>query len=180
MSDEKALLRSRMRTLSRTRNGSRELSENLTRFLAEWPLWKRASSVCAFAPLPGEPHIPDLWSVGKKIALPVVQGDQLSTRWVSDPSELQPGAFGILEPPPDAPPAAPRFDIILVPGLAFDLRGGRLGRGKGFYDRFLSTAEGLRVGLCFDDQIVPRIPCEPHDLRMNVLLTPSGIFLCEP
>jgi len=178
MSDEKSLLRSRMRALSRTRTGSRELSEQLNRFLAGWPVWRQAASVCAFSPLPDEPQILDPWPAGKKIALPLVTGDHLSARWISDPSGLQPGAFGIPEPSPEAPPAGPRFDIILVPGLAFDLQGGRLGRGKGFYDRFLSTAEGLRVGLCFDDQIVPRVPREPHDLRMDALLTPSGIFLC--
>ena len=68
--------------------------------------------------------------------------------------------------------------MILVPGLAFDLRGGRLGRGRGYYDRFLAGATGLRVGVCFEDQIVADVPLEPHDLRMDFVVTPSSICRC--
>jgi 5-formyltetrahydrofolate cyclo-ligase len=67
-----------------------------------------------------------------------------------------------------------------VPGLAFDRRGGRLGRGKGYYDRFLLETSGLRVGICFEDQVVEKIPGEAHDLRMDFLITPAGIFPCAP
>ena len=88
---------------------------------------------------------------------------------------LHPGVFGIPEPPlmalqKDLPP----LDLILVPGLAFDCRGGRLGWGKAYYDRFLSAAEvGLRVGACHECQIVDQVPLDRHDIRMDYLLTPK-------
>jgi 5-formyltetrahydrofolate cyclo-ligase len=63
--------------------------------------------------------------------------------------------------------------LILVPGVAFDLRGGRLGRGRGYYDRLLSGLQGYRCGVAFDEQIVDRVPLEPHDASLNCILTPS-------
>ena len=66
-----------------------------------------------------------------------------------------------------------RLDFVLVPGVAFDLDGRRLGRGKGYYDRLLATVTGAACGVAFDRQIVPRVPSEPHDARLNCILTPT-------
>jgi 5-formyltetrahydrofolate cyclo-ligase len=63
--------------------------------------------------------------------------------------------------------------LVLVPGVAFDLRGRRLGRGKGFYDRLLADAGGLKCGVAFDEQIVTEIPVEPHDVSVDCILTPT-------
>ena len=71
-----------------------------------------------------------------------------------------------------------RFDLILVPGLAFDKSGARLGRGRGFYDRFLAGITGFRVGVCFDWQLVESVPVEAHDIRMDAVVTPSQIIVC--
>lgn len=93
--------------------------------------------------------------------------------------ELTSGAFGIWEPFP-APAkrvAADRFDVVLVPGLAFDLAGGRLGRGAGFYDRFLAAVSPKTrlVGVAFDEQIVEKTPCDAFDLPVDALATPSRL-----
>jgi 5-formyltetrahydrofolate cyclo-ligase len=65
------------------------------------------------------------------------------------------------------------LDFILVPGVAFDLSGRRLGRGKGYYDRLLKQTRGTTCGVAFDEQIVGEIPVEPHDLNVNCILTPT-------
>ena len=98
-------------------------------------------------------------------------------RRVASPDELAPGKFGVLEPASDAPESPGNWDLILVPGMAFDRRGGRLGRGRGYYDRFLSIHRDiLRVGICFDEQLVSSVPSEDHDIRMHALITPSAIL----
>jgi len=66
-----------------------------------------------------------------------------------------------------------RLDLILVPGVAFDLRGRRLGRGRGFYDRLLLETGGVKCGIAFDEQIAGEVPTGKYDLQMNFILTPT-------
>lgn len=96
--------------------------------------------------------------------------------------DLVSGRFGILEPSPRAPKAragALAATMFLVPGIAFDQRGARLGRGGGFYDRLLCNQNGPRVGICHDFQVVPCIPMELHDVPMTHLLTPTTCIKIE-
>lgn len=92
------------------------------------------------------------------------------------------GAFGVGEPDPDANPetATPgELEMILVPGVAFDARGVRLGRGGGHFDRTLAEAAGARkIGVAFGVQIVTEVPREPHDVPMNALVTEGGVREC--
>lgn len=178
MSDEKTALRAAMRKIAETRGDTAGLSMHLAARLREWEAWQSSASVAGFSSLPGEPDLLDPWPQDKRIALPRVVGEELAFHWVSGPAELTPGRFGVLEPAAGAAVAVAAFDLILVPGLAFDSRGRRLGRGKGCYDRFLSSAQGLRAGVCFDDQIVSGVPAEPHDARVDFLVTPSAFYRC--
>ena len=66
-----------------------------------------------------------------------------------------------------------KFDLVLVPGMAFDLVGNRLGRGLGFYDRLLQTVSGVKCGVCYDLQLLGKIPTETHDARVDFVLTPG-------
>jgi 5-formyltetrahydrofolate cyclo-ligase len=178
MSGEKTALRRKMRQLPEKRGGVASLSLQLARQLRDWPLWQSSAAVAAFSALDGEPDVLDPWPQDKRIALPRVAGAELTFHWIVRRAELQPGRFGVLEPAAEAPGAGSEFDLILIPGMAFDLRGGRLGRGRGYYDRFLAGARGLRLGVCFEDQIVEAVPSEAHDLRMDFLVTPSAIYRC--
>lgn len=178
MSADKAALRLQMRGIAETRSDASALSSRLVLQLGNWSFWQAFGKIAAFSALSGEPDALDPWPGNKRIALPRVCGEELMFHWVASRAELQPGKFGILEPSAEASPAGNDFDLILVPGLAFDLHGGRLGRGKGFYDRFLADARGLRAGVCFDNQIVDSVPAEAHDLRMDFLVTPSAISRC--
>ena len=149
--------------------------------LAAQPLWQRARSVLFYAPLPGELDVWPLLSVAlrasKKVALP--RFDQQTKAYaacqVQNPeTDLQAGRFGIREPGEQCPRMAPGvLDLILIPGVAFDAQGGRLGRGKGYYDQLLEVTQGRRCGVAFDEQTVEKIPCEAHDARMDCLLTPT-------
>ena len=157
------------------------LSAALLAALRGWEVWKSARSLAGFSALPGEPQALEPWPEDKKIALPRVDGNDLVLHWVAGPDDLVKGCFGILEPPASTPVADPnKLDLILVPGVAFDRQGGRLGRGRGYYDRLLAGTSAFKVGVCFDWQIVPEVPREAHDIRMDAVVTPSIFFPAGP
>ena len=114
--------------------------------------------------------------------LPRVRPDHtLDHHAVRGPDELTPGPFGIAEPRPSCPTVAPAaLDVILVPGVAFDRAGGRLGYGGGFYDRFLAACTGPRLGLAFALQLVACVPREAHDLPLAVLVTEAEVIRVAP
>ena len=94
-----------------------------------------------------------------------------------DPTRLVHHRFGMLEPAADLPVVDPAaLDVVLVPGVAFDRRGGRLGFGGGYYDRLLPTTPALRVGVTYDECLADALPCDEHDQRMDWIVTPSGLF----
>jgi 5-formyltetrahydrofolate cyclo-ligase len=176
ISDEKQRLRARVRALP---PGNPADGALVRAALERWTEWQRARCVCGFAALPAEPEVLAPWPSDKQIALPRVEGGHLRLHSVLDPSDLVAGAYGIREPHPDAPPGGNTFDLILIPGVAFDRKGGRLGRGCGYYDRLLKEILGLRVGICFDHQIVPAVPCGPLDMAVDFLATPCGVLKCH-
>lgn len=155
-------------------------SRRIREHLEAWEPWRAGQTVCAFSALPCEPDILTPWPATKKICLPRVVGTTLNLHTIEHAGQLVAGRFGISEPPIHAPLAEPKADLILVPGLAFDPSGTRLGRGGGYYDRFLTGVEGLRVGVCFQEVVFDRIPCEPHDVMVDFLATPEGIISCGP
>ena len=99
---------------------------------------------------------------------------------VPSPAELQTGRFGIREPHPEIHPAVSidSVDAALIPGLAWDRSGGRLGRGGGFYDRLLGTPgwRGFRCGIFFTAQELPSLPAEPWDIALDAVVTDSGVW----
>lgn len=119
----------------------------------------------------------------KQIAVPVVRGVQLLTvELSSDPSQMQRNALGVLEPrPPYRFIPLEALGCVLIPGVAFDTLGGRLGFGKGYYDRFLALLPETtyRCGLAFSLQMVPCVPQDPHDIRMHGMITEQGHRPCQ-
>lgn len=149
--------------------------------LRQQHIWQNAGSILFFAPLAGEP---DIWPLlaealvaGKSVALPrfspVTQSYVACVVRDLD-TDLRPGRFGIHEPAETCGELPlMRLDLALVPGVAFDSGGHRLGRGKGFYDRLLTTIRGTKCGVAFDEQIVSAIPVGPLDVSVNCILTPT-------
>ena len=143
------------------------------------PLWQQAQAVMCFSPLPDEPNITPLIEEAlasrKLLALPRFDAHtgRYAPACISALSELVVGAFGALEPGAGCPSLALNpLDLVLVPGVAFDFGGRRLGRGKGFYDRLLAEVPGHRCGVAFERQLVSQLPEEPHDMRVDSILTP--------
>jgi 5-formyltetrahydrofolate cyclo-ligase len=163
-------MRERLRQLSQSERQARSLRicEKL------WPLFSGKNSLALFAPLQTEPNLDLLWDLGLAehplISYPRCQGDALSFRPIAALSELVPGRNGVREPTPGH--GLEQFDLIVVPGLAFTAEGNRLGRGAGFYDRFLCTVpeNTVKVGVCFEFQLVSEIPQEPHDVKMDAVV----------
>lgn len=151
-------------------------------------LFAAARTILLYAPAHHEPNLSPLASAatadGKTIGVPAVLWGQglLVPRIVHDlgPS-LIPGKHGIRVPAEHAPELPiESIDLVIVPGLAFDREGGRLGRGGGFYDRFLADPrlKARTIAVALEPQIVPRIPMLPHDRRIDALATPAGVFFC--
>ena len=121
----------------------------------------------------GTGGVAERWrAAGKRLVLPRVEGDAM--RFCDcDPAALRRGAFGIAEPEPGARTCPPgEIDLVVVPGVAFTAGGVRLGRGKGYYDRYLSQAEfrGATVGVCYAHQLVGELPSEPHDVAVDCVV----------
>lgn len=108
-------------------------------------------------------------------AYPVVKGEDLEF-FIPNGSDFVSGTFGIREPNPGTARRVEQLDGCILPGLAFDRQGYRLGSGKGFYDRFLSTFKGQIVGLAFDFQIQDEVPHEPHDVCMDHIVTEKEVI----
>jgi len=106
----------------------------------------------------------------KKIVLPVVSGENMHFYPYTGKENLKKGAFGIMEPVSRELVPPEEIDLFIVPGVAFDLACNRLGRGKGYYDRYLSCIDKPVIGLCFDFQLIDSIPCEAHDKKMTMVV----------
>ena len=183
LNEQKAATRERLRATLRAMipeartAGSREICARLR----AQPIWSAAASVLLFVPTREEP---DVWTLvtealagGKSVLLPRYSAgtdDYVGAVIRECPGDLQPGEFGILEPNPACPIFnLKQLDLALVPGIGFALNGARLGRGKGYYDRLLSGVPGWKCGVAFDGQVTDEIPVEPHDVRLNCILTPT-------
>lgn len=148
------------------------------------PQWRRADTVLAFAAMPDEPDtsliLRRALADGKHLLLPRVRS-RTEMDWVEIPdlNLLQPGAYGILEPPaalPAADPAGGAAPLVLVPCLAASRDGVRLGRGGGYYDRFLAQYKGERLLLCPAAAVADTLPCDEWDARFapEEILTEKG------
>ncbi len=139
-----------------------------------------AKSVCVFMSSFKEPDttavIARLFDEGKTVSAPVsdTETSTLTLIRVKSMKDFRKGAYGIAEP--SGTEKVNDADVILVPGLAFDRSGARMGFGKGYYDRLLSLANAVKIGLCYDFQLFDDIPKEEHDAPMNYIVTEKEII----
>ena len=130
------------------------------------------------------PLLPPMWAAGKQVVVPYCVGDSLALFRLESLAELAPGTLGILEPAAALRGRADRafdpaqLDLVVVPGVAFDRRGGRLGHGKGYYDRFLRlvSPRAALVGLAFECQLFPEIPMLQHDVYLHKVITEAAVY----
>ncbi|MFV8049786.1 5-formyltetrahydrofolate cyclo-ligase [Mycobacterium sp. 48b] len=163
--------------------------------LCRWlpTLVRSGQTVCAYVPVGSEPGsqalLDGLSELGVRVLLPVARNDEdgraLPMQWGTyEPGTLVAAEFGLREPAPPWLPAGRIADaaVVLVPALAVDRHGNRLGRGAGFYDRTLIYAapDARLVAVVRDDELVDELPADPHDVRMTHALTPSGGIVTLP
>lgn len=164
-----------------------EASLTICELAAQLPAFRTGVCIGLFSPLASEPDIRPLieeaWAEKKEVVLPLMkEGPSPCLEWHSVTSweeVVEPGPFGLREPDPARCPRIDQaqLDCLFVPGMAFNPNGVRLGRGGGFYDRFLEQvpARLARFGLMFAGQCVDDLPCEPHDQALPAIVTEDGV-----
>lgn len=184
LNDEKTRLRQeiRLRLKTMTEDEKRRQSAEVCSALAAVEAVRSARTVLAYAALKSECSLSSLCESltarGCTVAYPRCNEDGTFSAY-APLGELKAGKYGILEPDPAesvliAPDA---IDVALVPAMCFDLSLGRLGKGGGYYDRYLPLTRALKIGVAFDCQIEPLLPRDGHDIRMDMVVTPRKVFL---
>ncbi len=168
----RALIREKKRAM--TPEEIRDKSATLGRLLAQTAVYQAARTVYGYYPQNQEvrllPILEAARAAGKRVALPKIVDGEMRFLYVTDRTSLVPGFGGIPEPAAGEI-ATDKTALVILPGLAFDRTGRRLGYGGGFYDRFLALEPGHpTVALCYDFQVVPEVPAEAHDLPAGLVL----------
>ena len=176
-STEKQALRAAMRQRKRamTPMQMQTASRQLEALLYQHPLYRQAESVYGYLPCNQEvrllPMLRRAMEEGKRVAVPKIFGSEMKFIWLEDLEQVRPGFRGIPEPIRDGPEADDPHALVLLPGLAFDARGFRVGYGGGFYDRFLVREPNHpTLGLCYGFQLVDHIQEEAFDLPAQAVL----------
>ena len=145
--------------------------------LLHHPRSATSHTVLAYSALPDEVPtqalIDQLAEQGKMVLLPrVISNTDMELRRYTGLQDLQEGAFGIMEPCGELFTDYGQIDVAVIPGMAFDAEGRRLGRGRGYYDRFLSRVPFIyKIGLCFGFQLVEEVPTDENDIRMDLIIS---------
>ncbi len=155
-------------------------TESIARKVAALRAYREASAIYCYVDYRGEVGtqkiMEDAWVRGKTVAVPKVEGKIMQFYRIDNLRQLKPGAYGILEPE-GAPgerqiPDETKKEVLIMPGSAFDLEGGRIGYGGGFYDKYMAQYPSLTaIAIAFDLQIVDHIPVEETDRRPDILIT---------
>lgn len=176
---DKNILRQQIRQFKKTQSPQSRMEQSglLMQQLAAHPQFIKAHTILLYHALPDEVDTRTFireWSSRKQILLPVVAGDELILKPYLNEGMLHDGSFGIMEPEGEIFTDMKGIDLAVIPGMAFDKEGNRLGRGKGFYDRLLRQLMDYsiyKIGICFDYQFLDHIPTEPHDIPVDEVIT---------
>ena len=158
-----------------------ELGDSISAYALVLPEYLVAGTVFAFCSTPLEPSteklLKGILESGRKLCLPLCEAPGVMTaRLVGSLSELSEGAYGIMEPSADAPIIPPSdIDFVFVPCSAMDRSGGRIGKGGGYYDRFLEGFGGSMAALCCEDLLFDLLPQQPHDVKIPIIITEKGV-----
>lgn len=184
LAEAKALIREKMRGI---RNGFdaetiREKSARIAERLRTFEPFANAETVCCYLALPYEVQtegILDLcWSAGRRVCVPFFDAaeDEYGLAWLEKADAVRPGPAGIPQPIGirRAPPGV--VDLMIVPGVAFDAFGRRLGHGGGHYDQLLSQGRAFKIGIAFESQLIDPVPTGPDDVTMDVVVTECRIY----
>ena len=192
MIDKVRQLKQQMRVAASERRANQPDAENLSReifrHVAALPEYVGTGAVMMYLNIRSEVHtqwfVHEAWGHGKRVVVPYCENDEIELFRLENFDELAPAMMRVLEPKPEWRQHVERrmrpddLDLVVMPGLAFDHCGGRLGYGKGYYDRLLHQLrdDAAKVAVCFECQLFPEIPVLPHDIRMDIVVTERGIY----
>ncbi len=177
---EKERLRERIATQRPDSQTLETMSAAVVKTFQGFELFQQAKAIGAYMPLPDEVDVTPLFQcLEQRVFIPAFDEKTGSYRMAQYTQELKKGKFGIPEPEHPVWAGPGELDLILVPGVAFDRAGNRLGRGGGFYDRLLPQYRALRIGICFAFQCLDAVPTTRHDVRMDRVVTEQDILHFE-
>lgn len=184
----KTLLRARFRELEQNRPGDEvtSYSRTISQRLATLDIFRQAHCVGAYLALPNEVQtrsiIQACWENGVTVCVPYyIASERYYSMSRLDPAAaLRTRKWNLREPENPEPIDLSTLDLILVPAMAFDVHGTRLGHGGGHYDRLLTNVKGYRLGLAFHEQVVDELPREPHDQSVHAILTEQKFIEVQP
>lgn len=159
-----------------------EKSQSAQKIFLESEQYKKAKSVMLYIPLGKEVEttdiIRDAFSSGKNVLVPVTDNEtyEISAYRITESTEFEKGTFSVKEPKEKVSFDKNEIDVVLVPGIAFDRLGGRVGFGKGCYDKFLKKTNAVKIGFCYDFQLVDYIETNSNDISMDYIITEKGII----
>ncbi|MDH5402278.1 MAG: 5-formyltetrahydrofolate cyclo-ligase [Candidatus Heimdallarchaeota archaeon] len=185
MSDKESirvLMKAKLRELDPIQRG--KMNNHIFTTLSNWDLIKQSTSIGIYVSLNNEidTHALIKWGLqqNKIILVPKITSTEHNTMVfckINDFEEdLKIGEFNILSPVDSIQPWKHKIDVIIIPGLTFDLFGNRIGKGKGYFDRYLFNSNAIKIGLAFNIQIQEQIPSEITDVKMNYIVTESQII----
>lgn len=177
--EEKKHIRKRIAEIKKqyTDEELKTLSSIIMKKLEDNVILKCAKTVLLYYSLPDEVYTHDFveqLSKDKTVLLPVVNGDELELKVYTGKKCMQKGDFNISEPQGEIFDNLISIDAAVIPGVSFDKHGNRLGRGKGYYDRFLKKLNTFKIGICFDFQLSDEIPHNEYDIAMDEIWTEKG------
>lgn len=148
------------------------------------PEYDSAKTICSYVSFCSEVETYDIIkesiAAGKRVIVPKIDlvHKVLLLSEINSFDELKQGAYGILEPDMIRPANIDEIDLFIVPGIAFDRAGNRLGRGKGYYDKLLSSTSSVKIGLAYEIQLEKEIPHDNHDIKIDIVLTEKDVYRC--
>ncbi|MBP8655937.1 MAG: 5-formyltetrahydrofolate cyclo-ligase [Kiritimatiellae bacterium] len=172
-------MKTKLRAQFKNRRVAPAASAAIQKMLLAQDWWAAGFQVGLYRAVATEPAtdllLADLLARGAQVAVPRREKNGYVWSWVDATTRWVAGAHGIMEPALRVPAAAAELRIIVVPGVAFDRAGGRLGHGTGHYDRLLAGSDALRVGLCDEARLVTQVPMDAHDARMDLIVTEKQV-----
>ncbi len=182
----KSELRTRLKAdlAALSRDEIRDHSTRACRLLADQPEFQESEIIMVFLSLAGEINTAQLvlraWQEGKRVLAPRVSWEQrrmipLEIRSLAE--DIEETQWSLRQPVQGDPVPLAMIDLVIVPGIGFDLQGNRLGRGRGFYDRFLANPDftGTTCALAFEEQVVEKIPTDAHDIQVDMVVTSQTV-----
>ncbi len=181
-------MKSEIRKLNREKRNSLSKTEvqikskKASDYFTESKIYKNAETIMLYMPLGNETDttmiIKKAYNDGKKTVFPVTDkaNGEITPVYADENAVFVKGAFSVNEPWEKNIATPESIDVVIVPGIAFDKNGNRIGFGKGCYDKFLIKTNAVKVGLCYDFQLLDEIPSDLYDIKMDYIITEEGMI----